>query len=202
MSSYFHRRKNVHPEDLEIHYLKTPLVEEMAVIGIADPSATHAGAEKLAAIVVPDFEYLKREKVANSKEAIRYALDNLGRDLPEYQRVRDYMIRAEPLPRTGSRKIKRFELKKELESGLTNGHANEKKSWEVSDEDQKLLDTPTAQTVVSIIKSNAREDEGPIHPAMNLEIDLGLDSLARAETFAAIEHAFGNEFDGTMSRVL
>jgi len=188
--------KNVHPEDLEIHYLKTPLVEEMAVIGIADPSATHAGAEKLAAIVVPDFEYLKREKVANSKEAIRYALDNLGRDLPEYQRVRDYMIRAEPLPRTGSRKIKRFELKKELESGLTNGHANEKKSWEISDEDQKLLDTPTAQTVVSIIKSNAREDEGPIHPAMNLEIDLGLDSLARAETFAAIEHAFGNEFDG------
>jgi len=31
---------------------------------------------------------------------------------------------------------------------------------------------------------------------MNLEIDLGLDSLARAETFAAIEHAFGREFDG------
>ena len=188
--------KNVHPEDLEIHYLKTPLVEEMAVIGVADPSATHAGAEKLAAIVVPDFEYLKREKVANSKEAIRYALDNLGRDLPEYQRVRDYMIRAEPLPRTGSRKIKRFELKKEFESGVANGHAGEKKDWEITADDQKLLDSPAAQTVVSIIKSNAREDEGPIHPSMNLEIDLGLDSLGRAETFAALEHAFGNEFDG------
>ena len=187
--------KNVHPEDLEIHYLKTPLVEEMAVIGIADPSATHAGAEKLAAIVVPDFEYLKREKVSNSKEAIRYALDNLGRDLPEYQRVRDYMIRAEPLPRTGSRKIKRFELKKEFESGVTNGHAREKKAWDISAEDQKLLDSPAAQTVVSIIQSNAQSDEGVIHPSMNLEIDLGLDSLGRAETFAALEHAFGKEFD-------
>ena len=31
---------------------------------------------------------------------------------------------------------------------------------------------------------------------MNLEIDLGLDSLARAETFAALEQAFSTEFDG------
>jgi long-chain acyl-CoA synthetase len=31
---------------------------------------------------------------------------------------------------------------------------------------------------------------------MNLEIDLGLDSLARAEVFAALEQAFGIEFDG------
>ncbi|HKP67779.1 MAG TPA: AMP-binding protein, partial [Pyrinomonadaceae bacterium] len=187
--------KNVHPEDLEIHYLKTPLVEEMAVIGVRDESAQRAGAEKLAAIVVPDFEYLKQEKVANSKEAIRYALDNLGRDLPEYQRVRDYIIRAEPLPRTGSRKIKRFELKKAIESGGTNGHAREKKSWELTSEDREYIESPVAQTVVSIIRSNAPEAE-LIHPAMNLEIDLGLDSLARAETFAALEHAFGKEFDG------
>jgi long-chain acyl-CoA synthetase len=31
---------------------------------------------------------------------------------------------------------------------------------------------------------------------MNFEIDLGLDSLARAESFAALEHAFSTEFDG------
>ena len=186
--------KNVHPEDLEIHYLKTPLVEEMAVIGVRDETAQRAGAEKLAAIVVPDFEYLKQAKVANSKEAIRYALDNLGRDLPEYQRVRDYIIRAEPLPRTGSRKIKRFELKKEVESGVVNGHSRDKKSWELSAGDREYLATPSARSIVAILQSNTPEPE-LIHPAMNLEIDLGLDSLARAETFAAIEHAFGREFD-------
>src|SRR3954463_9637911 len=39
--------KNVHPEDVEVHYLKSPLVEELAVIGISDPDAG-VGAEKLA----------------------------------------------------------------------------------------------------------------------------------------------------------
>ncbi len=186
--------KNVHPEDLEIHYLKTPLVEEMAVIGVRDDNAQHAGAEKLAAIVVPDFEYLKQAKVANSKEAIRYALDNLGRDLPEYQRVRDYIIRAEPLPRTGTRKIKRFELKKEFETGSVNGRTRETKVWELTAEDRELLTASSAARVIAIIKANAPETD-VIHPSMNLEIDLGLDSLARAETFAALEHAFSTEFE-------
>ncbi|MEP6704423.1 MAG: 1-acyl-sn-glycerol-3-phosphate acyltransferase, partial [Acidobacteriota bacterium] len=47
----------------------------------------------------------------------------------------------------------------------------------------------------SIIKANAVEAD-VIHPSMNLEIDLGLDSLARAEAFAATEHAFSKEFSG------
>ena len=51
--------KNVHPEDLEVHYLKCPLVAELAIIGVADESEAFAGAEKLAAVVVPDFAYLK-----------------------------------------------------------------------------------------------------------------------------------------------
>ncbi len=54
--------KNVHPEDLEVHYLKSPFVEEMAILGIEDKSAGRAGAEKLAAVVVPDFAYLKADK--------------------------------------------------------------------------------------------------------------------------------------------
>jgi long-chain acyl-CoA synthetase len=145
--------------------------------------------------VVPDFEYLKHEKVANSKEAIRYALDNLGRDLPEYQRVRDYIIRAEPLPRTGTRKIRRFELKKEIESGVVNGGAKEHKEWAITAADSAFVEDPIAQRVISIIKSNAPKAD-VIHPSMNLEIDLGLDSLARAETFAALEGAFAREFDG------
>ena len=186
--------KNVHPEDLEVHYLKTPFVEEMAIIGVADKSEQRAGAEKLAAIVVPDFEYLRQTKTSNAKEAIRYALDDLGRELPEYQRVRDYIIRAEPLPRTATRKIKRFELKRELESGAANGEIREAKTWTLTPDEESLLATSTARAVIVAIKQNAKEAD-LIHPAMNLEIDLGLDSLARAETFAALEHAFATEFD-------
>ncbi len=188
--------KNVHPEDLEVHYLKSPLVEEMAILGIEDKSAGRAGAEKLAAVVVPDFEYLKQAKVSNSKEAIRYALDDLGRELPEYQRVRDYIIRAEPLPRTATRKIKRFQLKKEIETGkISAGETNETKTWTLTDEDKKLLDSQIGRAVASAVKQNAKDTE-TIHPQMNLEIDLGLDSLARAEVFAALEQAFSTEFEG------
>ncbi|MEO8649598.1 MAG: AMP-binding protein, partial [Acidobacteriota bacterium] len=186
--------KNVHPEDLEVHYLKSPLIEEIAILGVADDSSEHLGAEKLAAVVVPDFEYLRSAKVANSKEAIRYALDNLGRDLPEYQRVRDYIIRAEPLPRTGSRKIKRFELKAELESGGSGSEPADTKTWQLTAEDASVLESDAAGSVVAIISQNLNESQ-TIHPDMNLEIDLGLDSLGRAETFAALEHTFGTIFD-------
>jgi len=188
--------KNVHPEDLEVHYLKCPLVSELAIIGIDDQSESRAGAEKLVAVVVPDFDHLKLEKIANSKEAIRHALDSLGRELPEYQRVRDYIIRAEPLPRTATRKIKRFQLKNEIESGeFGSSDIKEKASWTFSDADTALMGTGAAKAVATAIRQNAKDAE-IVHPSMNLEIDLGLDSLARAETFAALEQAFSTEFDG------
>ena len=185
--------KNVHPEDLEVHYLKTPYVEEMAIIGVADETEARAGAERLVAIVVPDFEYLKQANIANSREIIRYTLDGLGRELPEYQRVRQYIIRSEPLPRTATRKIKRFELKKEFEAGRLDTGFSERRTWEYSDEDNAVLAEPVTQNVISAIRSNSRAT-AMIHPDMNLEIDLGLDSLSRAETFAALEHRFSTEF--------
>ncbi|MET0752468.1 MAG: AMP-binding protein [Pyrinomonadaceae bacterium] len=187
--------KNVHPEDLEVHYLKTPLVEEMAILGIEDKSEGRAGAEKLVAIVVPDFEYAKQNHIANSKEAIRYALDNLGRELPEYQRVRDYLIRVEPLPRTATRKIKRFELKKDIEAnGFVQKEVRETKTWTLSDEEKAQMETTAGRALVSAVKQN-KSDVEIVHPQMNLEIDLGLDSLSRAEIFAALEQAFGIEFE-------
>ena len=187
--------KNVHPEDIEVHYLKSPMVEELAVIGLADESEARAGAEKLAAVVVPDFAYLKANGIANSKEAVRHNLDSLGRELPEYQRVRDYIIRVEPLPRTATNKIKRFQLKKEIESGVIATEAKEIKAWEFSAADTALIESNIARSVVAAIKQNSK-DIDVVHPNMNLEIDLGLDSLARAETLAALEQAFATEFDG------
>ncbi|HRI03713.1 MAG TPA: AMP-binding protein [Pyrinomonadaceae bacterium] len=187
--------KNVHPEDLEVHYLKCPLVAELAIIGIEDESESRAGAEKLAAVVVPDFDYLRQAKIANSKEAIRHALDSLGRELPEYQRVRDYVIRAEILPRTATRKIKRFQLKKEIETGVIATEAKETKAWEFTAADTSLVESSTGKAVVAAIRQNAKDGD-IVHPSMSLELDLGLDSLARAEAFAALEQAFSTEFDG------
>lgn len=187
--------KNVHPEDLEVHYLKSPLVEELCVLGVEDKSAKHQGSEKLVAVAVPDFEYLRVNKIANSKEMIRFDLDDLGRELPEYQRVRDYVVRSEPIPRTATRKIKRFELQKEIETnGLSNATLKETKLWDFSPDDKELLASKAGIALrTAIMQQNPEIDE--IHPGMNLEIDLRLDSLARAEIVASIEQAFDFEFD-------
>ena len=188
--------KNIHPEDLESHYLKSPMVEELAILGIKDAEGDHAGAEKLVAVVVPDFAYLKANNIANSREAIRYDLDDLGRSLPEYQRVRNYVIHSEPLPRTATRKIKRFELVKQIETeGLSDQESRPKKVLELSSGDKALLETNAGRAVVSAIQKNVKEGEA-IHPSMNLELDFGLDSLSRAEVFASLEQAFNTDFDG------
>ena len=187
--------KNVHPEDLEVHYAKSPLVEEMCVLGIEDKSAEHAGAEKLIGVAVPDFEYLKANNISNAREAIRYAFDNLGRELPEYQRVRDYVIRSEPIPRTATRKIKRFALQKEIEqNGLSDATRRDTKVWEFTDADKTLLASNAGKALISAINQQ-KSDTEKVHPDMNLEIDLRLDSLARAEIIASLEQSFGFEFE-------
>lgn len=187
--------KKVHPEDLEVRYSKTPLVEEICILGVKDETSNLTGAEKLIAIVVPDFAYLKQNNIANSREAIRFELDNVGRELPEYQRVYDYVVRSEPLPRTATRKIKRFELQKEIEEhGYNTKGSPAKKQWNFTAEDETTLASNVGQTLIKAIKQNAADVE-KIHPGMSLEIDLGLDSLSRAEVFASLEQAFNIEFD-------
>ncbi|HEV8159377.1 MAG TPA: 1-acyl-sn-glycerol-3-phosphate acyltransferase [Pyrinomonadaceae bacterium] len=187
--------KNIHPEDLEVHYSKTPYVEEICVLGVKDETSNLAGAEKLIAIAVPDFAYLKQNNVANSREMIRHELDTLGRSLPEYQRVRDYVVRSEPLPRTATRKIKRFQLQKEIaENGFDTKGSPDKKQWNYTAEDGAMLESNVGQALIKAIKQNVKDVE-KIHPQMSLEIDLGLDSLSRAEVFAFLEQAFNIEFD-------
>ena len=187
--------KNVYPEDVEAHYAKTPVVGEICVLGVKDEVGEFAGAEKLCAIVVPDFDYLKANHISNTRELIRWELDGLGRELPEYQRVRDYIVRAEPLPRTATRKIKRFELKEQIEaSGVVAKQTRDAEQFVLTDEDRALLDSPAGKAVIAALKQNSR-DADVIHPQMNLELDLGLDSLARAEAHVNIEQALGIELE-------
>ena len=186
--------KQIFPDDVEAHYGRSPLVSEICVLGVRDPSSRFERAEKLLAVVVPDFDYLKAHHVANAREAIRFELDNLGRELPEYQRVRDYVIRAEPLPRTTTRKVKRFELKNQIEgSGEIAGAARQADRFVFSSADHELMNSPAGRAVAASIKQQSTEI-AIIHPQMNLELDLGLDSLARAECIVSVERALDVEF--------
>ncbi|MDX2034960.1 MAG: AMP-binding protein [Blastocatellia bacterium] len=187
--------KNVFPEDVEAHYGQSPLVSEICVVGVHDAAVGVARAEKLLGVVVPDFEYLKANHIANAREAIRFALDTLGRDLPEYQRLREYVVRAEPLPRTTTRKIQRFAVLRQIETaGIAEGAGREADRFPFTAEDRNLLDSPTGRAVTAMLLHHAPRETAP-HPRMNLELDLGLDSLARAECIVGLEQRLGITLD-------
>jgi long-chain acyl-CoA synthetase len=185
--------KNVFPEDVEAHYEHSPFVSEVCVLGVQDESSQFKGAEKLCGVVVPNFDYLRAQHIGNAREWVVWELENLGRELPEYQRVHDFVLRAEPLPRTNTRKIRRFELRTQLEAlKEQEGNRREPKRIVRSEADQELMDSTAGRVVTAAIKQHVRDIE-LIHPQMNFEIDLGLDSLARAECFASVEQSLGIE---------
>jgi long-chain acyl-CoA synthetase len=187
--------KNVFPEDVEAHYEQSPFVSEICVIGVRDESSEFKRAEKLRGVVVPNFEYLKAQHIGNAREWVVWELENLGRELPEYQRVHDFVLRAEPLPRTSTRKVKRFEVKSRLEAlEQRNGKKQEVKPVQFSEAEQALMDSVAGRATVAAVKQHNHDVE-LIHPQMHFEIDLGLDSLARTECFASVEQTLGIELD-------
>lgn len=178
--------KNVFPEDVEAHYERSPFVSEVCVLGLRDEAGEFKGAEKLCAVVVPNFDYLKGRNIANAREWVVWELENLGRELPEYQRIHDFVLRVEPLPRTSTRKVRRFELKDQLESLRKRERPTAVKERLLSPVERSQMDSPAGLAIIAAIKQH-KPDVELIHPGMNLEIDLGLDSLARAECVASTE---------------
>lgn len=187
--------KNVFPEDVEAHYERSPLVNEICVLGKQDVNVQFKGVETLYAVVVPNFEFLKEQRITNPGEWIPWELEDLGRELPEYQRVHDFIVRADPLPRTTTRKIQRFELQKELQAMDASASAKRNgKGGVLNSTDEELMNSRAGSIVTSIIKQHVA-DAPVIQPLLNLEIDLGLDSLARIECITKVEQALDIRFE-------
>lgn len=177
--------KNIYPDELETHYLQSPCIQEIAVVGIY--SGQDRG-EKLHAVVVPDFDYLKSRKIANAKEIIRDQIAGLSNRLPKYKRLMSYQVRGESLPRTTTRKIKRLELKKQIES-------EQLQTTEVPDmqassllENSVLMESSVGREVVRCLRDSYHR-EIPIGADTNLELDLGFDSMERVELMASLEQS-------------
>jgi long-chain acyl-CoA synthetase len=171
--------KKVYPEEVEIHYLKIPYIKEMCVIGVSG-EGDYAQSERLHAVIVPDFDYLKQQRIVNSTQIIREGIEQYSASLPKYKRILSYEFRTEPLPRTASKKIQRFIVAKQL----ANGHSGESEqivtAYRHVDGDELLQAAPGAAQVLEALKRESRIDR-EIHLDMNLELDLGFDSLQRIE---------------------
>jgi long-chain acyl-CoA synthetase len=175
--------KNIYPDELEAHYSQSPFIQEIAVIGVY--SKQERG-ERLHAIVVPNFDYLKSKKIANTREILRDEIAALSNKLAKYKRLMSYQIQAEPLLRTTTRKIKRVELKRLVESGQLQSADNAPAPGESGAEDNALMESAIGQEILACLQTTYHRD-GPIAANMNLELDLGFDSMERVELLASIE---------------
>src|SRR5215475_5128083 len=106
--------KNVYPEEIEAHYMKSLFIKEIAVLGLEGKPGEER--DRLHAVIVPNFDELKKRKIVNAKEVIRYDIESLSSQIATTKRVNSYEIWQEDLPRTTTRKIKRFEVQKRVKA--------------------------------------------------------------------------------------
>ena len=177
--------KNVYPEEIEAHYLQSPYIKEVCVMGLE-------GQDKLYAVIVPNFEVLRQRKVLNSKEVIRFDIEGLSAKLASTKRISGYEIWQEDLPRTTTRKIKRFEVQKRVQARKGSAEARELAVTKpLSDEEKAWLQHEDVRKALTIIREFAVNPPEEMRPTDNLELDLGLDSMRRVELLVAVEEQIG-----------
>ncbi len=167
--------KNVFPEQIEYQLQKgSEFIRELCVLGC---SAGNDSEERLHAVIVPDFDRLREQGVTNIQDQLRYDIENASRPLSSWQRIRSFEIRDMPLPRTSTRKLRRFEVHPLFTNSAVRGA-------QATDDNE-----PEVFALIRQIKKNC----GGISPNSHLELDLGLNSLERVELLSNIRTRFGVE---------
>src|SRR5438874_11123128 len=171
--------KNVYPDEVEEVYQDSPYIKELSVVGYPDGIG-----EKVACIVVPNYEYDIALTRAEVQAAIEEHFREVSATLPYYKRVKLLHFTDEELPRTATRKIKRSGALKMLQKIEDNARA----SQTTFARDETTADAAWLLDIISSV-SNRSRDEISINARFG---DLGFDSLMFVELATAIENAGGS----------
>lgn len=160
--------KNINPEEIENYIIKNfPIVKEIAVI------------EKdgqLFAIIYPDYEYVKKEKIVNLYETIKWnVIDKYNLSAVSYKKLNGFTIVNTELPKTRLGKTRRFMLKEFLQK----------------QQEKRDIKEPQDEIYQIIKKYLQNYTNITPYPDFHIEIDLGLDSLGKIEFLTFLETAFG-----------
>jgi long-chain acyl-CoA synthetase len=187
--------KNIYPEEIEAYYLKSPFIKEMAVMGLEGKPGE--GGDRLHAVIVPNFDVLRQKRIVNVKEVIRFDIEGLSQQIPSTKRICSYEIWQEDLPRTTTRKIKRYEVEKRVKANgskkLSDGELPAEKP--LTEDELAWLNQPDVQRGLKIVQQAARNAPSNFRPTDNLELDLGLDSMQRVELLSQLEEELGGNVD-------
>jgi len=109
---------NVYPEEVEFFLKRIKGIKETCVFGLKVKEGIKKGMEEVLAVIVPDYDYFMRKKKMPEQQeieqAIRQEIKKLNLSLPEHKRISEIRFRSIELPKTTTKKIKRFEIKKEM----------------------------------------------------------------------------------------
>jgi long-chain acyl-CoA synthetase len=181
--------KNIAPEDVETLYRESPYVHDIAVI---------EGSDGLAGLVVPEFEAVRAAGSARIKDLIRVNLAELAPQLPPYQRLSDFAITREELPRTRLGKLQRH-LLPEIYERAQRGEGPP--SAPLSESDRELLRLPRIAPLWNWLERHFEGHALTLDTSPQLE--LGIDSLAWVTLGLEIEERFGFYLsEETLARVI
>ena len=177
--------KNIYPEEIEAHYERSPFIKELCVVGLSRPG--EPAAERLHALVRPDLDVLRERRVVNMRELLRFEIEGLSVELPGHKRVLGYDITLDELPRTTTRKLKRFEVERELRARQERAA---QEAGRPSDEDAAWAAQPDVARVLAVVREVVKPGVA-LYPDAHLELDLGLDSMERVELLMHVSQALG-----------
>ena len=165
--------KNIDPEKLENKVIEKSkrLIKELGVFGHND---------KLVAIIVPDLLECRKQGITNIKAYVKNIVEDYNLTVHNYEKILDYKLYEEELPKTRVGKLRRFMLS-EL---YLKTNVKKKKVEEPDNEVYRLL------------KDYIKKLKGiEAQPEENLELEIGMDSLDIVEFFAYVENSFGIQLD-------
>jgi long-chain acyl-CoA synthetase len=181
--------KNIYPEEIEAHYLQSPNIKEICVLGLQSAPG-EPFSERLHAVIVPDFEALRRAKIVNVGDILRFEIEGLSAKVPSTKRILSYEIWQSDLPRTTTRKIKRFEVEQRVKRG-EGTQATTAAPRELTPEEVEWMQQPNVSKAMGIIQAASKLKKDTPHPGDNLELDLGLDSMERVELLVSLDQQMG-----------
>jgi hydroxymethylglutaryl-CoA reductase (NADPH) len=173
--------KNVYPDEVEALYGRSPLIRQIGVIGV-----DQGRGEEVFAFVSPKAEAFpegERTDLARVEARLKEEIARVSETVSPHKRITRYRVIQGELPATPLGKVKRHELRNLL------GNVEPATAFAQTPPDAE--DDPLTDHVITIIRRCLSGHIPPhISGSSHLELDLGMDSLARTELVTAMEHAF------------
>lgn len=170
-------------ERIEAQYRRSRFVKEICVAPAASQIVGRPGG--LDAVVIPDMHAMRRGRIVNVGDLLRFELEGQSIHLSVHERIAHYEIWFEPLPRTPSGHVDRSRVREQ--SSRRRDRAEGRRP-----EDPRTGVAADDACAAAVVESLARRAGlRGFGPDANLEIDLGFDSMKRVELLAELEQRFG-----------